>query len=241
MRDHSEKILRLVCLALAGLLCYQISRVVVRKDPFQQLNIPSVLKMETLSEAPKDRGAKTNSTNSTNSVSSTNVSTSKPTTNLTVATNVAATNAAALNSTNLVIKPTNAFALTTNISPRGSMPPIRGMAGPVMGRGGPQIKLPDLPPPIQTRVDRIVQSEILGTIVRPMPMALLGIAGKDAFVRTSTGQTGLLREGEELGGIKLLKIGTNRILIEHESQKKELTVFSGFGSETLLSKEKESN
>jgi hypothetical protein len=67
-------------------------------------------------------------------------------------------------------------------------------------------------------------------------MALLGIAGKDAFVRAPNGQTGLLKEGEELGGLKLLKIGTNRILVEHEQQKKELLLFSGFGSDSLLPK-----
>lgn len=93
---------------------------------------------------------------------------------------------------------------------------------------------PDLPPDVQARVDKIVQSEILGAIVRPLPMALLGIAGKDAFLRGPDGQTGLVREGEELGAVKVLRIGTNRVLIEHEGQKKELTLFSGFGSETLI-------
>ena len=70
-------------------------------------------------------------------------------------------------------------------------------------------------------------------------MALLGIAGQHAFLRAPSGQTGLLKEGEELGGVKLLRIGTNRVLIEHEGQQKELSVFSGFGSETLLPKQKE--
>ena len=98
---------------------------------------------------------------------------------------------------------------------------------------------PSLPPAIQARVDRVYQSEILGPVMRPLPMALLGIAGKDALLRAPNGQTGLLREGEELGGIKLVRIGTNRVVIEQEGQKKELTLFSGFGSETLLSKEKE--
>lgn len=103
------------------------------------------------------------------------------------------------------------------------------------GRGGG----PPLPPLIQSRVDRVVQSEILGPVMRPLPMALLGIAGQDALIRAPNGQTGLVREGEELGGIKLIRIGTNRVLIEQEGQKKELTLFSGFGSETLLLKEKE--
>jgi cytoskeletal protein RodZ len=99
-------------------------------------------------------------------------------------------------------------------------------------------QIADLPTVVQTRIERITQSEILGAVVRPLPMALLGIAGRDAFVRTANGQTGLLREGEELDGIKLLRIGTNRVLIEHEQQQKELTLFSGFGSETLLPKGK---
>ena len=79
-----------------------------------------------------------------------------------------------------------------------------------------------------------VHRHILGQVVRPLPMALLGIAGKDAFLRGPDGQTGLVREGEELGAVKLLRIGTNRVLIEHEGQKKELTLFSGFGSESLI-------
>jgi hypothetical protein len=94
----------------------------------------------------------------------------------------------------------------------------------------------DLPPRIKTRVEYITQSEILGQIVRPMPMALLGIADKDVFLRAPDGQTGTIKEGDELGGVKLLRVGTNRILIEYEGEKKELTIFSGLGSETLLPK-----
>jgi hypothetical protein len=96
-----------------------------------------------------------------------------------------------------------------------------------------------LPVTAQARVDRITQSEILGPVVRPLPMALLGIGGNDAIVRTPGGQTVLLREGEETGGVRMIRIGTNRVLVEHENQKKELTLFSGLGSTTLLPKEKE--
>ena len=106
-------------------------------------------------------------------------------------------------------------------------------------RGESQKPATNLPPAISAHIDRITQSEILGQIIRPLPMALLGIAGQDAFVRAPSGQTGLLKEGEEMGGVKLLRIGTNRVLIEHEDQQKELSVFSGFGSETLLPKQKE--
>ena len=106
----------------------------------------------------------------------------------------------------------------------------------VPGRESPR-KQADVPAAVQTRIDRITQSEILGPVVRPLPMALIGIAGKDVLLRTAAGQTGLLRVGEELGGVKLLRIGTNRVLVEHEQQQKELTVFSGVGGETLLPKE----
>ena len=101
-------------------------------------------------------------------------------------------------------------------------------------RAGMGIKLPDLPPSILARVDRVTDSEILGPIMRPLPMALLGIAGDVAFLRTPTGQTGLVKEGDSLGPIKLLRIGTNRVLIEQEGQKKELMIFSGFGGDPLL-------
>jgi hypothetical protein len=102
-------------------------------------------------------------------------------------------------------------------------------------RGGPA-RPNDLPPAIQARVDRITQSEILGMVMRPLPMALLGIAGDDAIIRTPMGQTSLMKVGDEAGGIKLLRIGINRVLIEQENQTKELTLFSGFGSESLLPK-----
>ena len=106
-----------------------------------------------------------------------------------------------------------------------------GGAPPNLARKGPE-----LPPEIKERVDRIVQGEILGQVMRPMPMALLGIAGQNAFLRSPEGQTGMVKEGDQLGTIKLLRIGTNRVLIEHEGEKKELTIFAGLGSETMLPK-----
>ena len=110
----------------------------------------------------------------------------------------------------------------------GGMPP--GMMP-----GGPA-KLPDLPPDIWARVDRIVDSEILGPVMRPLPMALLGIAGNVAFLRASNGQTGLAKEGEVVGGLKLLRIGINRVLVEEEGKKQELMIYSGMGGESLLPK-----
>ena len=94
----------------------------------------------------------------------------------------------------------------------------------------------ELPAEIQARVDRVTDSEILGPVMRPLPMALLGIAGNVAFLRAPSGQTGLVKEGEDLGGLKLLRIGVNRVLVEQEGQKKELMMFSGFGGDSMLPK-----
>ena len=111
---------------------------------------------------------------------------------------------------------------------------------PAATNAGPA-KPAELPPAARSRIDRIVQSEILGAVVKPQPMALLGVGGADAFIRTPGGQTVLLREGEENSGVKLIRIGTNRVLIEHEGQRKELMLFSGFGSETLLPRSEQTN
>ena len=103
------------------------------------------------------------------------------------------------------------------------------------------VKLPDLAPPIVARVDKITDSEVLGPVMRPLPMALLGIAGDVAFLRSPSGQTGLVKEGDSLGEIKLLRIGTNRVLVEQDGQKTELTIFSGYGGESLMPKQKETS
>jgi len=90
-----------------------------------------------------------------------------------------------------------------------------------------------LPPEIKARVDRVYESEVLGQIIR-IPMALLGIAGDHAIIRTPSGQTGLVKEGDSLGEIRLLRIGINRVLVQQDQRQQELTIFSGFGGTSLL-------
>jgi hypothetical protein len=122
---------------------------------------------------------------------------------------------------------------------KSGMPPdMAAMRAGGPGRQGRQ-KAPDLAPPLQARVDKIVDSELLGPVIRPMPMALLGIAGNVAIIRSPSGQTGLVKEGDEMGGIKLLRIGINRVLVEQSGEKKELMIFSGYGGESLMPKENE--
>ena len=163
MPDRLNRVLRIVCLCLAGLVLWQISRLAARKkDPLPSFNLP----------AAAHAASATTSTNSSKSDAK---------------------------------------------------------------------KAVELPSNARARVDRIVQSEILGALVKPQPLALIGLAGQDAFLRNTDGQTMLLREGETNSGLKLLRIGTNRVLVEHEGQQKELTLFSGFGSETLLPKSEPTN
>jgi hypothetical protein len=144
--------------------------------------------------------------------------------------------------TNLLVS-ASTNSLTSTNSTRGgtnSMAKSPVKKGPAVARGGPG-KPAELPPEIKDRVDRIVQGEILGQVIRPLPMALLGIAGESAMLRSPEGQTGLVKEGDSLGTLKLLQIGTNRVLVEvkgeGEPEKKELMIFAGLGSESLLPKE----
>ena len=102
-------------------------------------------------------------------------------------------------------------------------------------------KLPDLPPLIQARIDKIIESEILAQLTRPQPAGLLGIAGRGAMLRSSSGQTGYVKEGGELGGLKLLQVGVNRVLVTEVGKTNVLTIFSGFGGVTLLPKQGETN
>jgi hypothetical protein len=98
-------------------------------------------------------------------------------------------------------------------------------------------KLADLPPLIQARIDKIIESEILAQLTKPQPAGLLGVAGRGAMLRSSSGQTGYVKEGGELGGLKLLQVGVNRVLVTEDGKTNELTIFSGIGGETLLPKQ----
>ena len=105
-------------------------------------------------------------------------------------------------------------------------------------RGGPASALP---PEIKARVDRIYESELFGQVMHPVPMGLLGIAGNSAFLRAPSGQTGLVKAGDSLGEIKLLRIGINRVLVEQDGKKSELMIFDGYGGESLMPKDKETS
>ena len=147
-------------------------------------------------------------------------------------TNLLSTNVMAQTATNKnAIAGTNSVAAaTTNTSGRQLPPSMAGMPG-MPGQPG---SAPKLSPEIQARVDKIVSSEIFAPVMHPLPMGLLGIAGDTAFLRAASGQTGLVKPGDSLGDLKLLQIGINRVVVEQDGQKKELTIFNGFGGGSLL-------
>ena len=234
MLERFNPLLKLVCLGMAALLVYRLSQIAMKKNPLDDLNLPPMAASPTGTNAPSG----------TNNPAAP----VPPGTNVTGAKGAAASAPPGARGSNAP-----APAKMTSAVPTGQgMPPgAMAVGGPGMGRamGGPGMRamgamggppgMAPFAPVIQARIDRIIESEILGPVPRPIPMGLLGIAGKFAFLRAPSGQTDLMIEGGEMGGIKLLRIGTNRVLVEHEGQQKELTIFSGFGSESLLPKGKD--
>jgi hypothetical protein len=265
MLERSQIALKVFCGAMALLLVYRLCLVIAHVNPLYHLSIPALPSLASASTsndpsttstpAPAGKGttnlpghALASSTNS--AISSTNLAeqaskSHAPETNSAVRgtlTGSSGTNGAVAKM-NLVEQATNSagpIGKATNLvsSKSAQVPdlprPGHGMppTGPMPGGTKPG---PELPREIQARVDRVIDSEILAPVMRPLPMALLGIAGDQVFLRAPSGQTGLVKEGEELGGVKLVRIGTNRVLVEEQGERKELTIFAGLGSESLLS------
>lgn len=137
---------------------------------------------------------------------------------------------------NISTNATNALSAAMRTAPARPDMAMRSMPG--MPGGKPVV---ELSPANRARVDRIYESELFGQVMRPMPAALMGIAGNMAMLRSSSGQTGLVKEGDSLGEMKLLQIGVNRVLVEEKGEKKELMIFNGYGGESLLSKKESSD
>jgi hypothetical protein len=258
-----ERILRIVCYAFAAVLVFELARAVMRLNPLSGVALPAVPSLTTDSETPA-KGTNAPAVPETGKKETNSATLAKPRnaeSNALVSVDVTgkATNSApVLVATNIATNLVSLETVATNAAARpvtGEKMGTNSAAAPPPGRSGtniaaltepgkmgaparPDAKKPaELPPVIQARVDRIIDSEILAPVMRPMPMALLGIAGNVAFLRAPSGQTGLVKEGDDLGGIKLLRIGTNRVLVEEQGQKKELTIFSGYGGDSLLPKQ----
>jgi hypothetical protein len=258
MPERLKWILQLACLALAGLVVYQLIQAGVGLNPLDGLTIPDLPSLPREAAARSGPGGIDGAPSMPSPDNGIHISAKVTNGNaapLAIATNAPLSNAVATLATNTVEaqKPagTNAsapaaVAAVNTAGHAAPAPPGDAAAaafalaagGHVGGHHGPGAsRAAALPPAIQARVDRITESEILGPFMRPAPMALMGIAGQFVFLRAPSGQTGLVKEGDELGGVKLLRIGINRVLVEDQGQKKELMIFNGYGGESLLPKE----
>ena len=256
MRDRYEQLLRGACFVLAVLVLLSVLRAGCRAGALWGAKIPAVPTLETNSVATTNAPSASTATNSlpskiavtnavkpsalvSNLVTLTAVATDPPGTNiLSRGTNLPVTNLLAIVGTNGLVATATNLASTNKPAkkPGRNMPPDLAAMGGMNFGGMPGMpgKAAKLPAAIQTRVDKIVESEMFAPVMHPQPMALLGIAGETVFLRTASGQTGLLKADAPLEGVKLLRIGINRVLVEVDGQKKELTIFDGNGSESLL-------
>lgn len=244
MRERPEQILKFVCWALAALLLFQFVRIVFEANPLAHVVIPA------LPSLPEDTSAAGPETNASPSIlspdhGSRNLKQAEKTNSPLMATNAIQLDATTLKGTNSNLHPrlarTESNAVAASVSTGTNRRSVHPGGRPAVLLAHSLRRLPGrkplaLSPAIQARVNRVTDSEILGPVIRPLPMALLGIAGDDAFLRAPDGQSGLVKEGGELGGVKLLRIGVNRVLVEQDGQKKELTIFAGLGGQSLLDK-----
>ena len=258
MRDRAEKILRYAGLTLIVLVGLQVFYALFQACQLVGVKIPEVPTLAdtnatVAAASPAGRGPSPSSmavsngpqnkiTASTNAVASQNKSSA--TTNLAMLdprnekTNAVSTNGIVAAGTNVI----SSGSVTNVAKKHHSHPPGMEMAaGPMMPgmMGMPGNAGPPLPPQTQAEVDQIVNSGILGPVMHPPPMGLMGIAGDVAFLRTDSGQSGMVKEGDSLGDLKLLRIGINRVLVEQNGQTKELTIFDGYGGDSLLTNKME--
>lgn len=84
-----------------------------------------------------------------------------------------------------------------------------------------------IPTNVQNEIQIIQASQILGRLPQPQPIMLLGIAGQYAFLQTPSGASGLAAQGEEVGGVKVLSIGTNQVSIQFNNETQNLVLFPG--------------
>lgn len=266
MPERSERILKIACIVLVALLGYQLFCALFRHNPLEHSKIPALPALaaedakgtNSVTAKATGKGATNGAGAEALSKAGTNVAAAKATNqpeskvgsdskSQEKGTNAAPTAALAKVETNSVsstnsttgtnlVSGTNAPAGTNAVSTNAVAKAKPGKQGVRAVRLGAGKKAAELPPIIEARIEKIKESEILAQVDHPAPMGLLGIAGEYAFLRSANGQTGMVKVGDELGGLKLLRIGVNRVLVEDAGQKKELTIFEGYGSETLLPK-----
>ena len=89
---------------------------------------------------------------------------------------------------------------------------------------------------VKTSIEIMKRSGLFGSPPKPRPSTLIGIAGDMAIIQTGSGGTKAMSVDETFQNVKLLKLDTNRALIEENGKTRELTLYSGMGSESLIDK-----
>ncbi len=250
MPDRLLRLLRGATWVLLGALVLRLALALFRPSPLATLRVPA---LPTLA----DSSAATNTPADASSMPPVPAPAPKPASAgaTSAATPSAGSNAIPTNlsasvsplGTNPPPKPSGTQAVASNIPPKrpSAAPQVAGGPFPGMSPGFPFPGGPGrgrgadgkpLDPLIQARLDKVIQGELLGPAPRPIPMALMGIAGSNAFIRTTSGMSGMVGEGGELGGVRLVRIGINRVLVNEAGTNKELTIFGGAGGESLLPK-----
>jgi hypothetical protein len=242
--DRLESLLRKVCLLLLLALAVRVGYAVLRPNPLANLQVPAVPRLAgEPTNAPAAGPDNAGPPGSPPVAAQPPISTNRPSGTNASLTTLSNAPAGLAQGTNSETKTpgTNQTAKAANPAPKpvpGPLPggPPRGGPRGMSGPGGPPKPPATLSTLAQARLDKVLQSEILAPIPRPLPLALLGIAGSHAFLRTTNGQSGMVAVGADLGGVKLLLIGINRVLVEDGGSPKELTIFEGAGGESLLPK-----
>jgi hypothetical protein len=119
----------------------------------------------------------------------------------------------------------------------GEKDPLEGLSGDHLTLAPPAAGKSLPPPPSASTPEGfkvLDQSGIFGRVPDKPPPALLGVVGKYALIQAPSGKSGMAAEGGEVDGIKVLRIATNRVLIEYQGKQEELVIFSGIGSSSLL-------
>ena len=105
-------------------------------------------------------------------------------------------------------------------------------------------------PTLRPVVAKVAESSLFGVAPPPPPPSpnqppkakapkLQGIAADFAILEIPGRGVHMIRLGDEEEGVKVLKLALNRVLIEVDGVKHELTIYSGFGSDPLLKPEED--
>ncbi len=227
MPDKILKVLRWGCLLLAGMISWQVYGIVTAPEPFDRLD--DLVLDDLALEAPAP---------SADTEAVTEAETPVPTPDGAPADGEKTTS-------------TPAHSADTNAetpAPTPAGPPADGETMPSTPASKKAAKPADVKkkkaepssPPFPPELEVIASSGILGKAPtkKPPPPALVGTLGKYALIRAPDGKEDLVADGGEFGGVKVIKIATNRVLIEHQGRQTELTIYGGMGSSSLLPKKK---